>query len=377
MRTLYIFLFAAIISVSSCKKEVTKMRTINDDIVPDSLRINQVQVLGSHNSYRTKTDQDIFDVLLSLQTALPASLQILELDYTHIPLQDQFYDYGVRQIELDLYLDPNGGAFYNRKGYGMVQKKSNASNVEALNLPGIKIMHIPDVDFNTNYISFKDALKDVKAFSEQNPNHLPITILLEMKTETIDDYLPNLGFSTALPWDLTAFLTMESEILDVFSKDDIIKPDDIRKNETTLRAGVLNYGWPTVGESRGKVMFVFSNLSNQNNIYRTNAPSLENRLCFTNTGPNNDDAAFLMYNNAINQYDQIVQAVADGFIVRTRTDVGTIEARNGDYTTFNAALASGAQFLSTDYYKADSRPEFKNYSVSMPNNLYQLNNFVP
>lgn len=377
MRTFYLFALVALVSISSCKKENYKTRTINDDMVADSLYINQLQIVGSHNSYRIKTDQDIYDKLLTLQGALPASLQLIELDYTHIPLQDQFYDYGVRQIELDLYLDPNGGSFYNRKGYGMVDKKSNASNIEALNKPGIKIMHIPDVDFNTHYISFKDALSDVKAFSKQNPNHLPITILLEMKTETIDDYLPGLGFAVAEPWNLDAFLTMENEILDIFSKDDIIKPDDIRQNEATLREGVFANGWPTVGESRGKVMFVFSNTTQQNNIYKQNANSLENRLCFTNAQSTDDDAAFLMLNDVEDDFDEIKLNVEAGFIIRTRTDAGTIQARNGDYSTFNKALESGAQFLSTDYYKADSRPEFKNFSISLPNGLFQLNSFQP
>lgn len=376
MRTFYILVVSIILSLTACQKNIVENRTINDAIVPDILRINQIQVVGSHNSYRYNTDRDIYEKLLTLQGALPSSLQIIELDYNHISLQDQFYDYGVRQIELDIYLDPDGGKFYNRKGYAMVDK-DEASNIKALKKPGIKIMHIPDIDFNTHYITFKDALKDIKDFSTRNPNHLPITILLEMKTETIDDYIPNVGFATAIPWDLSGFLEMEQEILDVFSIDDIIKPDDIRKNEASLKAGVLVNGWPTVGESRGKVMFVFSNSLQQNNIYKQNAPSLENRLCFTNASPNGDDAAFLMYNDAIGDFDQIKQKVDEGFIVRTRTDAGTIEARNGDYSKYNAALSSGAQFLSTDYYKADSREGFTDFTISLPNGLYQLNTFQP
>jgi hypothetical protein len=49
------------------------------------------------------------------------------------------------------------------------------------------------------------------------------------------------------------------------------------------------------------------------------------------------------------------------FIVRTRSDAGTIEARNNDYRRFNAAWQSGSQIISTDYYKPDKR--FSDYQV--------------
>jgi hypothetical protein len=362
--------------IISCQKEVIKTTQINDSVVPDSLQINEIQVLGSHNSYRTFMDKDVEAHLFSLSHLLPSSLDLKELDYAHIPLQQQFYDYGIRQIELDLYLDPDGGRFYNRKGQEMVERP-NASNIPALQKPGIKIMHIPDIDYNTHYFTFIDALKDIKSFSDANPNHLPISILLEMKSETINDYLPNLGFASSLPWDLPAFLAMETEILSIFALDDIIKPDDIRQNESTLKQGVLINGWPTVGESRGKVMFMFSNTNSQNAVYKINSPSLENRLCFTNANPMEDDAAFLMYNDPVADFDDIKTYAELGFIIRSRADAGTTQARTGDYTDWNACLASGAHFISTDYYKPDHRAknsnEWTNYAVGFSNSLYQVN----
>jgi hypothetical protein len=45
----------------------------------------------------------------------------------------------------------------------------------------------------------------------------------------------------------------------------------------------------------------------------------------------------------------IQNLVASGFIVRTRADADTTEARNDDTTRREAALASGAQFVSTDF----------------------------
>src|SRR5262245_16495177 len=58
------------------------------------LRLNQVQVLGSHNSYHGAPFPPILRELRKVSRPLAASL-----DYAHRPLAEQF-DLGVRQIEL-------------------------------------------------------------------------------------------------------------------------------------------------------------------------------------------------------------------------------------------------------------------------------------
>jgi hypothetical protein len=40
-------------------------------------------------------------------------------------------------------------------------------------------------------------------------------------------------------------------------------------------------------------------------------------------------------------------------MIRTRTDAGTIEARENNYSRLKKSLEIGAQILSTDYYKKD------------------------
>jgi hypothetical protein len=52
-------------------------------------------------------------------------------------------------------------------------------------------------------------------------------------------------------------------------------------------------------------------------------------------------------------------------MVRTRADADTIEARRGDYSRWQAALASCAHVISTDYYEED--PSLKTgYKVRLP-----------
>ena len=55
-----------------------------------------------------------------------------------------------------------------------------------------------------------------------------------------------------------------------------------------------------------------------------------------------------------------------GYMVRTRADANTLEARVGDLARLQAALKSGAQFISTDYY-LDENPFGTRYKAELPN----------
>ena len=62
-----------------------------------------------------------------------------------------------------------------------------------------------------------------------------------------------------------------------------------------------------------------------------------------------------MLNDPVADGDRIRELVAMGYLVRTRTDADTVEARSGDTTRREAAFASGAQLVSTDYEVEDPR----------------------
>lgn len=91
---------------------------------------------------------------------------------------------------------------------------------------------------------------------------------------------------------------------------------------------------------------------------------------FVYSSPGTAEAAFLILNDPTGKFTQIQQRTAQGYIVRTRADDGTTQARVGDYTDMNNAFASGAQIISTDYYKADYRAGtagWTDYHVYFPN----------
>jgi hypothetical protein len=63
---------------------------------------------------------------------------------------------------------------------------------------------------------------------------------------------------------------------------------------------------------------------------------------------------------------RIKELVAQGFLVRTRSDADTREARQHDLGRLQAALRSGAQIISTDYYPGAPDPLQLRFVVTPP-----------
>ena len=362
--------------IFSCKKDNPKKTTeiVYDNGPTDSLTMNQIQIIASHNSYRTKADSAIFVWLSNGDSLglLPSQFSPTGLDYTHIPIEQQFNDYTIRGLELDFYNDPLGGQFYYRQGFSLIGESDKIeSQIEALKQPGFKILHIPDFDFNTNYITFIDALTATYNWSVSHPNHLPIFINIETKEETVGDALPGLpGLTLSIPYDASACDKMDEEIKSVFGTnlDKVITPDDVRGTYSTLEEAALAKNWPQLSVARNKVVFIMQGAAES--LYKVGHASLQGRAMFVYSDPGTPEAAFVVKNNSTSSKIQIQQLVAQGYIVRTRSDAGTEEARNGDYTDMNNAFESGAQITSTDYYRADSRagtPGWTDFHVKFPN----------
>jgi len=347
---------------------------MEDSITVDDLKLNQIQVIGSHNSYRINATAEMHGLIASFQPEFS-----LDLDYGHPPLDIQFSQYGIRQIEIDIYHDPDGGLFYYQRGNFWIGMPV-ASGIEELLDPGLKVLHFPDIDYRTHYYTFIDALQAVKDWSNQHPNHIPIFILIEAKEESLSNLYPSLsGFTQPAPFDNTALDAIDTDIRSVFGEnlDKVITPDDIRGENESLESVILNGGWPTIGESRGKIYFGLDNGGATRDSYVDGHPALTGRVLFTASDPGTPEAAFLKLNTPT---ESIADFVSQGYIVRTRADADTKEARSGDTGPRDLAISSGAQFVSTDYYvsdaRADTSEDWTNYSVSLPGNYIARENPV-
>ena len=320
-------------------------------------RLNQIQVIGTHNSYHIVPAPAILELV-----ATGSRRQAEGLDYSHRPFAEQFSDLGIRQIELDVFADPKGGLFAEPALRKMAKARGKDPGPDPnadgrLRKPGLKVLHVQDVDFRTRAATFVDALKQVRAWSKAHPRHVPILIMVELKD----------GAMFGLPTQPVKFGRAEldgvdAEILSVFDRSEVLTPDRVRGPSATLPEAIRSRGWPELETVRGLVLFALDNEGAIRDRYVEGHPALKDRLMFvTADSPTAPEAAWFKVNEPVKEFDRIQRLVRDGFLVRTRADTDTRQSRANDGAQRDKALASGAQFISTDYPEADHR--FSDYRV--------------
>jgi Phosphoinositide phospholipase C, Ca2+-dependent len=327
------------------------------------VRINQIQLIGSHNSYHAGL---LPGVRAYLEKKKPDALR--GLDYAHQPLDKQF-DGGVRQIELDIFADSKGGRYVHPAGpaaeaaAGVTadpdDENFSGASRDVMMKPGFKVMHVQDLDQHSNCQPFTACLTIVREWSKAHPQHLPIYVLVETKQGKPLN-IPNATMPE--PFTAASFDELDREIRSVFPADEVITPDDMRGSYDTLNEAARANAWPTLEKARGKVIFLMDQRS-VGPLYLDGHPNLRGRVLFTNAAPGQPDAAFTEENDGTEQ--EIAELVRQGYLVRTRTDADTKEGRSGSTMRRDQAMASGAQILSTDYPKAEPA-KWTGYSVSFP-----------
>jgi hypothetical protein len=181
-----VFLFFVAVDTGLSQEQLTRPPA-NPEVKPEEKghRLNEIQVIGTHNSYHLAPTPEIMKLIGLTGKAVADSI-----DYTHAPLAEQFGSLGIRQIELDIYADPDGGLYSDPVGRKLAQQTGADPRMPfdfdgVMQKPGTKIIHAPGFDFATHVPTLRMALEQTVAWSKSNPGHLPILILIEIKESAI------------------------------------------------------------------------------------------------------------------------------------------------------------------------------------------------
>jgi len=321
------FILALVLALPALKKDL-----------PQDLPINRLQVIGSHNSYKKAIDPALFRAF-QLRDSVNAS----KIDYEHIPLADQL-DMGLLNLEIDVFADEKGGKYAHPKGLDWAKGQAPYDPEGLMNEPGFKVFHIPDLDFRSDGLTFKNILHNLRTWSDKHPDHYPIFITLEAK----DEASKNTELTVPEPFTAATFDQLDKTITDDLGKEHLITPDMVRGSYNTLESAVLHGNWPHLKSAKGKFLFILDDREGKRALYIAGHPSLKGRVLFANAEPGTPEAAMMILNNP--HAPEIKGLVEKGYIIRTRADSDTKEARLNDRKDFMAACNSGAQIITTDYY---------------------------
>lgn len=275
--------------------DMTPEPDLGPDLPPDrgvdphpTLRMNHIQVRGTHNSYH-----------IARERTIP------QWEYTHEPLAVQLGRQGVRQFELDIHWHPEVG--------------------------GYRVYHLRGIDNRSTCDLFVDCLAEIDRWLRLNPEAGPVMVLVEPKDDVdehlVVDYLPEL----------------DAEVRAAMAPWRLLEPDEVRGEHPDLRTAVLADGWPSLHAARGQAYFVLLDTGETRDAYVADDPTLAGRVFFA--PPDDEDfeapyAAVYLRDGAVADAEGTRALAGEGFIVRTRAD---------DAATLAVAIESGAHAFSTDY----------------------------
>lgn len=327
------------------------------------LKLNNLQVIGSHNSYRKAIEPALYKLIQTKDTANRLSA----LQYEHISMTDQL-NLGLRNLEIDILADSKGGKYAKPKGLSLVKPEQPYDTKGEMNKPGFKILHMPDIDFRSWNLTLESCLRELRSWSEAHPDHIPVFITLEPK-----DGETNRFGTTPEAFTSEIFDQLDVCIRENLGTNKLITPDLVRGNYQTLEEAVLRGNWPELKDAKGKFFFLLDDSNKKMELYIQGHPSLKNRVLFVNAKPGTPEAAAMFRNDPDDP--EIPKLVQAGYIIRTRADADTKEARANDYSRFENAENSGAQIITTDYYRPSTF--FKSaYQIRFQDGGYVRNNPV-
>jgi hypothetical protein len=318
-----------------------------------NLHLNQVQLVGTAESYKLAPT----NAILSLVT-MGGKKDAEALDFGEPTIAAQL-DAGARSLSFDIAYDPKGGLFKNPAAASMAGDLLDPAYVSAMSAPGFKVLHILDVDYNSSCLTLKDCLGQVAAWSRAHQGHTAIIIMLH----TNDAKTPMPGAVHPLPFDANAFDALEADLKTIFKSDEVITPSQVMGRHATLREAVQAGGWPTLGQSSGKIMLVLDDSADKVALYGGPEQTLDGRIMFVTADEASPMAGIIAIDDPVKDAVRITTDVKAGFIVSTRADDQTVEARTGDTNRRDWAFSSGAQIVRTDFLLPDKK--VGNYQVSI------------
>ncbi len=309
--------------------------------VKDDIKFNELSFIATHNSYQTQSVEAYRQIFDNLSTLTFNLVSDKTGEFSSQTLTEQF-NCGIRSIEMDIETVENGEDI------------------------SFTCMHSPFLDNGTSCYDFELALREIKLWSDYNPGHLPITIIIEPKSVFIP--MENMKYM-----NLDYALKMDELLRDTLG-DKLFEPADMLRDYASFADMRRADDWCKVKDMLGKVV-VLLHETGVTKDYIAVDESIRTQAMFPMLRYNDRDlpyASFLIMNEPSQVFESKNEVIdTQKLIVRTMVDSYTSVSQE----KLEASMQSGAQILSTDYpARTDSLPE--SYKVEFGNGkTVRINNF--
>lgn len=286
-----------------------------EEALDGGLKFNELRYIATHNSYQTEAVDEYKKIFKNLSELTFGLISEKSGEFVSPTVTEQLNN-GIYSLEIDVETFDRDGEI------------------------SFTCMHSPTLDMTTSCYDFSLLLKEISMWSDNNPNHLPITIIIEPKSLFIpleDMKFFNLDYAMAFDEALRAGLG-----------DKLFTPADMLRDYESFGAMRAADDWCEVKDMLGKVLILLHDCNVTEKYIKTD-PTLKSQAMFPmlrEEDTDRDCASFLLINDPDEAFELSEEIIKNGkFVVRTRADQFTgVSQENREF-----ALASGAQIVSTDY----------------------------
>lgn len=295
------------------------------------IKFNEICFLATHNSYQsesTETTKKLYRALNDITFGLVAATKA---DFESETLTNQL-NCGIRSFEIDIEVFDRGGDI------------------------SFTCMHAPHIEMTTTCYDFELAMKEIAMWSDNNPEHLPITVIIEPK----DSFIPMK--------DMKKFSIDYADEFDAILRnslgDKLFTPADMLRNYSSFGEMRAADDWCKVSDMLGKVLILLHECETTED-YISLEPSIKSQAMFPMLrfkDINRDCTSFVIVNDPNELLRNKDYVIEERIIARTRSDKFT----NITGENLELALASPAHIISTDFPpRTDNTAE--SYVVSFGN----------
>ena len=280
----------------------------------EGVKINEIAVVGTHNSYQligTLPKQGLMKVLQIISFGAVENKAVFEMDTFTEQLEQ-----GVRNLEIDIET---------------VDDEGDVSFI---------VTHDPILDNVSSAHNFAKGLEEIAMWSDNNPGHLPVYLLIEPKDDVPSiNNMKNFSLEYALEFD---------KVLRQVLGDRLLTPAQAMGEYESFEEMRKADGWPALKQAAGKIIVLLHPCGVTQEYIDTDI-SIKTQAMFPMLRFGDIDkayASFILDNDPVSATENNKKTVEENnLMVRTRAD---------DYPDFsderyNSADNCGSHIITTDY----------------------------
>lgn len=307
-----------------------------DKAVADGVKFNDVVFMGTHNSYQTQATSAFIKFYKALDILTFSYVDGDVTSFVMDTLTEQL-ELGVRNLEIDV--------------------ETVVDDTEI----GFIVSHSPIFDNTSSCYDFEKALDELIMWSDANPGHLPVSIIIEPK-----EGLPpvnglrnfNLEYANAL-----------DSLLREKLGDKLLTPADMMGEYESFKAMREDDGWLELEDTMGKFLILLHDCK-VTEKYIGQDESIKTQAMFPMLryeDIHESYTSFILCNDPEEAVEYKSETIGEcNLIVRTRAD----EYPEYDYDRYSLTDQCGSQIITTDYpFRADTNEghvySFDGYTVKL------------